>query len=77
MQVRNKPAEHLRLQGHAGSIFAPFDTLLRSQRGAYQVEYVIVLLLVAMAAGLTIGALALPLLEYHQSMQMFIVLPVP
>jgi hypothetical protein len=51
--------------------------LQKCQRGAYQVEYVIVLLLVALAAGLVIGALALPLLEYHRSMQMMIVLPVP
>lgn len=49
----------------------------RCNRGVYQVEYLIVLILVAMAAGLSIGALALPLWEYHQSLQMFVVLPLP
>ncbi len=52
-------------------------SLRHCNRGVYQVEYVIVLVLVAMAAGLAIGGLALPLWEYHQSLQMFIVLPLP
>lgn len=49
----------------------------RNQGGVYQTEYTIVLVLVAVVAAVAIGAMSLPLIQYAQSIQDAVTLPVP
>jgi len=53
------------------------DDLLRDEGGAYQVEYTIVLVLVAVLAGAAIAGLSVPLIQYYRSVQTMIVSPAP
>jgi Flp pilus assembly pilin Flp len=51
--------------------------LVSDERGAYQVEYTIVLVLVALLGGAAIAGLAVPLIQYYRSVQTTIVSPAP
>ena len=51
--------------------------LIDDQRGAYQVEYTVVLVLVAIIGAVAIAGLSVPLLHYHRSVQQVILQPVP
>jgi Flp pilus assembly pilin Flp len=53
------------------------DGLIEDERGVYQTEYTIVLVLVALAGSVAIGMLAIPLLSMAISLQDAIVFPVP
>ena len=51
--------------------------LVADERGVVQTEYTIVLVLVAIVAALTVGALSWPLLQYHRSITDQVTSPVP
>jgi Flp pilus assembly pilin Flp len=51
--------------------------LLRDTRGAFQVEYTIVLVLVALVAAVALAGLAVPLIQYYRSQQTAITSPIP
>lgn len=52
-------------------------SLVADQRGAYQTEYAIVLVLVALVAAVAIGTLTMPLITLALSLQDAITFPVP
>jgi Flp pilus assembly pilin Flp len=51
--------------------------LLADTRGAFQVEYTIVLVLVALVAVVALAGLAIPLVQYYRSQQTAITSPIP
>jgi Flp pilus assembly pilin Flp len=51
--------------------------LARDRRGAIQVEYVILLTLVALVASVAIAGLAVPLIQFSQSVTTAITSPMP
>jgi Flp pilus assembly pilin Flp len=53
------------------------QSLIEDERGGYQVEYTIVLVLVAVIAGAAIAGLSIPLIQYYRSIQTMIVSPAP
>ena len=52
-------------------------SLARDQRGSFQTEYTIVLVLVAIAVVAALATLGVPLVLYHRSIQSAVTAPVP
>lgn len=53
------------------------DDLAQDERGGYQVEYTVVLVLVAILAGAALAGLSVPLIQYYRSIQTTIISPAP
>ena len=49
----------------------------RDEDGAYQVEYLVVLMLVGLVTAIAISNVAVPLVLYHQSVREAVTSPVP
>jgi len=54
----------------------PRPALRRDQRGVYQTEYTVVLVLVALAVATALALLAAPLVEYHDAVVRILDTPV-
>ncbi|UJR79092.1 hypothetical protein [Sandaracinus amylolyticus] len=52
-------------------------TLHRDERGAYQLEYLAVLVLVSLVTAFAIATVAIPLVLYHASIREAVTSPVP
>lgn len=58
-------------------LWQALSRVVRDERGSVQTEYTIVLVLVALVAAVTVGALSWPLLQYHRSITDQVTSPVP
>lgn len=52
-------------------------TLVQDESGAYQVEYLVVLILVALVTSIALATVAMPLVLYHESVRESVTATVP